>query len=263
MSSISLTSEQIEHFYRDGYVIARQYFKPQEIERLQEKAFNDPSLNERAWHKKDAGGAVSKVCLWQETGNDLYSMFSRSRRLVDVCEQLIGEPTYHTSTKIMMKEPHIGGAWEWHQDFGYWHGDNFMLYPKAISCMVAINQATEENGCLEVLKGSHHIGRLDHSRTGDQKGADMVFVNEALKYHELIKVELEPGDVLFFHCNLLHKSNQNRSDHPRWSMICAYNAISNQSFKENEAAYYPLNRVDDDAIMAWSEDTATSDNQAS
>ncbi|QEY14891.1 phytanoyl-CoA dioxygenase family protein [Cellvibrio sp. KY-GH-1] len=251
MNARKLTQEQIDAYHRDGYVIVRGYYTPEEIKRLQDAAFNDDSLNERAWQKKDGTGKVSKVCLWQQTGDDFYSMFSRGRRLVDTAETLIGEPIYHTSTKIMMKEPFVGGAWEWHQDFGYWHRDNLMLYPKSLSCMVAINRATVENGCLQVLKGSHHLGRLDHSKTGDQKGADMLFVNEAMKYHELINVELEPGDTLFFHCNLLHKSNENRSSEPRWSLICAYNAITNQAFQENEAIYYPLYPVDDDAILNW------------
>ena len=253
MNTLKLSKSQLADFEVNGYVIVRSYYTNEEIECLQEKAFNDPSLNDNAWHKKDTSGSVSKVCLWQETGDDFYSMFSRGRRLVDSAEEIIGEPVYHTSTKIMMKEPFVGGAWEWHQDFGYWHQDNLMLYPKAISCMVAINKATIENGCLQVLRGSHRLGRLDHHKTGDQKGADMKFVEEAKKYHELVNVELEPGDVLFFHCNLLHKSNQNQSDQPRWSMICAYNAITNQAFAENEAVYYPLKRVDDDAILNWTD----------
>lgn len=253
MNGPRLTLQQIQQYHIDGYVIAKNYFNKEEITRLQQKAFSDESLDERAWNKKDGKGQVSKVCLWQQTGDDFYSMFSRSQRLAEPVEQLIGEPIYHTSTKIMMKEPFVGGAWEWHQDFGYWHRDNLMLYPKAVSCMIAVNRATIENGCLQVLKGSHHLGRLDHSKTGDQKGADMLFVEQAMKHHELINVELEPGDVLFFHCNLLHKSNQNKSKEPRWSMICAYNAISNQAFHENEAVYYPFNPVSDDAILAWSE----------
>ena len=59
MSNITLTEQQIADFHRDGYVIARGYYSLEEIDRLQEKAFNDDSLNDRAWHKKDAGGAVS------------------------------------------------------------------------------------------------------------------------------------------------------------------------------------------------------------
>ncbi|MBU2871591.1 phytanoyl-CoA dioxygenase family protein [Colwellia sp. E2M01] len=251
MNKIKLTNEQIAEFNENGYVIAKGYFNDKEVARLQEVAYNDPRLHSDAWHQKDSTGAVSKVCIWQETTDDLYSMFSRSRRLIDSCEQIIGEEMYHTSTKVMMKESKVGGAWEWHQDFGYWHHDNLMLYPKAISCMVAISEATKENGCLQVLKASHKLGRLNHNKTGDQKGAELKFVEEAMKTLELVYVELEPGDTLFFDCNLLHKSNQNKSDNPRWSMISAYNAMSNQPFEENEAEYFPLNRVDDDAIINW------------
>jgi len=230
MDKIKLTEKQIMQFNTDGYVIAKQYYSSEEIDLIQNKAFNDDSLYEKAWNKKDSSGTVSKVCIWQELDDGFYSMFSRGKRLVESVEAILGEEVYHTSTKIMMKEPYVGGAWEWHQDFGYWHNDNYYLYPKQISCMVAINKATIENGCLQVLKGSHHIGRLNHTKVGDQKGAELPFVGEALKHHELVNVELEPGDVLFFHTNLLHKSNQNKSSAPRWSMICAYNALSKKPF---------------------------------
>lgn len=250
-SKKELTDAQIADFNRDGYVIAKGYYNQSEIEKLQDKAFNDDSLYQNAWDKKDASGTVSKVCLWQELGDDFYSMFSRGRRLVDAVEDILQEPAFHTTTKIMMKEPFVGGAWEWHQDYGYWATDNYHLYPKLVSCMIAINRATVENGCLQVLKGSHHIGRINHAKTGDQKGADMLFVNEALKHLELVNVELEPGDTLFFHCNLLHKSNQNKSKDPRWVMIAAYCAESAKPFKENSLKYRPLRKVEDSAVLSW------------
>lgn len=251
MTKLILTDQQVQDFHRDGYVIVKGFYNQQEIAKLQDKAFNDDSLYNNSWDKKDATGTVSKVSLWQDLGDDFYSMFSRGRRLADSVEKILGESVFHTTTKIMMKEPKVGGAWEWHQDYGYWANDNYHLYPRLVSCMIAINKATVENGCLEVLKGSHHIGRINHNATGDQKGADMTFVTEAEKHHELIKVELEPGDTLFFHCNLLHKSNQNKSDHPRWAMIAAYCGDSAKPFKENSLVYRPLNKVDDDAILNW------------
>lgn len=250
-NQLLLTDEQINDFNRDGYVIAKGFYNNEEITRLQETAFNDENLYKNAWDKKDASGTVSKVCLWQELGDDFYSMFSRGRRLADSVEKILGEPVFHTTSKIMMKEPFVGGAWEWHQDYGYWANDNYHLYPKLVSCMIAINKATIENGCLQVLKGSHHIGRINHNKTGDQKGADMEFVDEAMKHHELINVELEPGDTLFFHCNLLHKSNQNRSADPRWVLIPAYCAESAKPFKENSLKYSPLEKVEDSAILDW------------
>jgi hypothetical protein len=93
------------------------------------------------------------------------------------------------------------------------------------------------------------MGRVDHVLTGDQAGADMERVREALGRLDLVYVEMEPGDVLFFHCNLLHRSDQNRSEHPRWSMICCYNAARNDPYKESHhPRYTPLAKVPDSAV---------------
>jgi ectoine hydroxylase-related dioxygenase (phytanoyl-CoA dioxygenase family) len=60
---------------------------------------------------------------------------------------------------------------------------------------------------------------------------------------------MDPGDALFFHCNLLHRSDQNRSEHPRWSMICCYNAARNDPYRESHhPRYTPLQVVSDSAI---------------
>jgi ectoine hydroxylase-related dioxygenase (phytanoyl-CoA dioxygenase family) len=74
-------------------------------------------------------------------------------------------------------------------------------------------------------------------------------VAEIKKRLELVYVEMEPGDTLFFHCNLLHRSDQNHSDYPRWSMICCYNAARNDPYKESHhPRYTPLHKVPDSAI---------------
>jgi hypothetical protein len=62
-------------------------------------------------------------------------------------------------------------------------------------------------------------------------------------------MEMSPGDILFFHANMLHRSDQNRSDNPRWSMICCYNAKSNDPYEESHhPRYTPLAKVPDSAI---------------
>src|SRR5262249_41116228 len=80
-------------------------------------------------------------------------------------------------------------------------------------------------------------------------GADPERVQEILNVLPLVYVEMDPGDVLFFHANLLHRSDQNRSANPRWSMICCYNAARNNPYKESHhPRYTPLQRVPDSAI---------------
>jgi ectoine hydroxylase-related dioxygenase (phytanoyl-CoA dioxygenase family) len=104
---------------------------------------------------------------------------------------------------------------------------------------------------MQVLRGSHELGRIDHVLTGEQAGAEMERVAEVQKRLETVYVVMEPGDTLFFHCNLLHRSDQNRSDNPRWSMICCYNAARNNPYKESHhPRYTPLEKVPDSAIKA-------------
>ncbi|MCH2387827.1 MAG: phytanoyl-CoA dioxygenase family protein, partial [Opitutales bacterium] len=121
--------------------------------------------------------------------------------------------------------------------------------------MVAVDPATEENGCLQVLQGSHKMGRINHVLTGDQAGADMEYVEPAMDRFPLAHCRLSPGDAVFFHPNLLHCSAANRSDNARWALICCYNTKRNSPFKESHhPAYTPLHKVDDSQIIEVGQD---------
>jgi hypothetical protein len=86
--------------------------------------------------------------------------------------------------------------------------------------------------------------------TGDQAGADQARVAEIEKRLPTVYVEMEPGDALFFHPNLLHRSDQNRSSDPRWSLICCYNAKHNDPYRDSHhPRYTPLAKVEDSAIV--------------
>ena len=62
---------------------------------------------------------------------------------------------------------------------------------------------------------------------------------------------MDPGDALFFHCNTLHRSDQNRSASRRWTMICCYNAARNDPYRDHHhPRYTPIERVPDTAIKA-------------
>jgi ectoine hydroxylase-related dioxygenase (phytanoyl-CoA dioxygenase family) len=125
-----------------------------------------------------------------------------------------------------------------------------MFPDQLISVMVALTKANKENGCLQVIKGSHKLGRLNHGFAGEQVGADMVMVDHALKTMELIYCELEPGDALIFHSNLIHRSEANLSESPRWSVISCYCSQSNIAYNETSTAWkVPVDVVPDDSIL--------------
>lgn len=245
----SLSESEKSTFERDGYVIIRSMFSKEETALLMEVAENDNVIRRNTYGRKDKDGNTTKLALWYTLSDNIYSLFARSQRMYGAVKLLLGGQPAHFHTKLMQKEPFVGGAWEWHQDYGYWYHDGFLL-PRMISVMVALTEANKENGCLQVLRGSHLMGRVEHGMTGDQKGADMEKVNRALERMELNYVELAPGDTLFFHCNLLHRSDKNSSPAPRWSLISTFNLAENKPYKEqNPSCYTAFEPVPDDTIM--------------
>lgn len=264
MKSLQLTKEQIANYHRDGYVICKEFLSQPEVGKLYSTAIADDVMINNAFDLDDQQGKKTKLSLWYTPGDDVYGFHARSERIVDAVDSLLegNSEVCHFHTKLMQKEPRIGGAWEWHQDYGYWYKDEFLFPNQLISVMTAITEATKENGCLQVLKGSHKTGRFEHLFVGEQRGADMHYVNLALKHFELVYVELKPGDVLIFHSNLLHTSASNDSDNARWSLISCYNRASNIGYNiKSKSAMTPIKKVPNNALLEWESTGLNSDNE--
>ena len=248
MPTVLAEKEKIQ-FLENGYTIVKKFFDEEEIELLQRASNEDPAIRKHFYDRKDSEGLITKMAAWNHPDDSIYGVVARSYKLVDTMEDLLGGEVYHYHSKITAKEPYDGGAWEWHQDYGYWY-NNGCLFPHMATAMIALDKCTKENGCLQILSGSNQIGRIDHALLeSGQVGVDLKRVEEAKKHLKLIYCEIEPGDVLFFHCNTLHRSDKNKSDQRRWTLLCCYNAARNNPFLEHHhPRYTPLKKVPDEEI---------------
>ena len=252
MTKFQLSDKQIKDYRNDGYIIIPDLFTNPEISKLYSVALEDDVISKNTYNMTDKEGKNSKLALWFTPGNDIYGLLSRCERIVNTVDLLLDgtAPICHFHSKLMQKEPKVGGAWEWHQDYGYWYKNEFLFPDQMLSVMVAVTDATIENGCLQVIKGSHKMGRIEHGFSGDQVGASQKYVDLALKRMELVYVELKAGDTLFFHSNLLHRSDANTSDTSRWSLISCYNRQSNPATNlESTSCITPLKTVEDEALL--------------
>jgi ectoine hydroxylase-related dioxygenase (phytanoyl-CoA dioxygenase family) len=254
MSKFILTPAQIDAYHQDGYVIVKNFCSQSEVDKMYSTALEDNAMAKNALDLNDQTGKKTKLSLWFTPGNDIFGYLTRSEKMVNGVAQLIASnaPVCHFHSKLMQKEPKVGGAWEWHQDYGYWYKNQFMFPDQLISVMVALTPANKQNGCIQVIKGSHKLGRVNHGFAGEQVGADQVMVDNALKTMDLVYVEIEAGDALFFHSNILHRSEANLSDSPRWSIISCYSSKSNLAYNETSTSWKtPIEMVPNEAILDW------------
>lgn len=249
MAGFQLGEQMQQQFNALGYVFAEGLFDQDENSGLFDIVQADQQFASEAYGKRDAAGYETKLAVRNQLAESPYSAIVRSERIAGTMGRLLGDEIYHYHHKLMIKEPRVGGAWEWHQDYGYWY-NNGCLFPDMASCLVAIGSANRANGCLQVIPGSHKMGRVEHLTVGDQFQADPERVSAALERMELIYCEMQPGDALFFHSNLLHRSDANTSDDPRLSIISCYNTRHNDPFIENgrHPNYSPLEIWPDERV---------------
>lgn len=239
----------LETYRRDGFQILPGLLEREEVALLRATARDLLRADREVLHKGDAAGKTTLLKMWNRAGDDPFGLIARDERLVAGARRLLqDDAVYLFSHKMTMKEPREGGAWEWHQDYGYWY-KNGCLLPHMASCLIALDPATRENGCLQVLRGSHDMGRVEHGQFGEQTGADPERVAAARERFEHVYCEASPGTGLFFHGNTLHASDANTSPNSRWSLICCYNAARNDPYKDSHhPRYTPLSKVPDTAV---------------
>ncbi len=221
-----LNRSHVADYQRDGYVLLENVFTPAEVAAMLRAVESGGRVAGHTHLRGDAGGRKAGLAIWHELGDDIWAAASTCPQIVNNVRILMGEEVTFFHGKVMLKEALTGGKWEWHQDYGYWYDQGF-VFPHMMSAFVALDPATRHNGCLQVLRGSHMLGRLSHGQVGEQTGADEDRMSLIESSFERVYCEMPPGAVLFFHCNLLHASGLNDSDRHRRAFIICYNALAN------------------------------------
>ena len=114
-----MTQTQRAAYERDGFVIVRGLFDADETGLLRRAMEVDPAVRDHVIDRRDQEGRSTRIALWNRAGDSVYGLAARCARMVDTAEALLGGEVYHFQSKLTAKDPEIGGAWEWHQDYGY------------------------------------------------------------------------------------------------------------------------------------------------
>jgi ectoine hydroxylase-related dioxygenase (phytanoyl-CoA dioxygenase family) len=145
-------------------------------------------------------------------------------RLVDPCKAIVGEDEVALFTeKLNVKRAVRGGSIILHQDFPYWEAMTPVAH-RIATAMLFLDDATVENGCLEVAAGTHTAGKWRQRTDADDFGS-LEMDPAAFDMARLQPLEVPAGTVAFFGAFLVHRSLPNRSKRDRRALLYSYQPL--------------------------------------
>ncbi|MDH3210901.1 MAG: phytanoyl-CoA dioxygenase family protein [Myxococcales bacterium] len=151
-------------------------------------------------------------------------------RLVEPMRGLVGSSRIALFTdKLNLKRPREGSRFRWHQDSPYWahccpHVDRLP------NVMLSLDDASERNGCLRVVRGSHTRGMLP-GLEGEGRLGPLFTDPHGFDLSQQVPAEMPAGSLLFFSPHIVHGSEPNLSDAARRAMVLTYQPGGHPMFK--------------------------------
>ena len=140
--------------------------------------------------------------------------------LLDFVEDLIGKNILLYNATFIIKEPMTKTHVSWHQDLTYWGFDD---NEKQVSAWIALSNADETSGCMQMIPGSHKKGFFDHKSTNDKN--NVLSRGQTVNNVDIDKAvlcPLQPGEASFHHGLTLHASKPNNSKDRRIGLNFQY-----------------------------------------
>ena len=225
-----LTDAQFEQYQRDGYVVAENLLSSDEVDRVRsrireyttgertETEFSrmlEPDSDASAFdHEGEPVRKFEGVGMARE--DDVFADLAHHDDILEIVTQLQGPNLKLLRSAAMMKPPQVGSEKKFHQDAAY-----YPIQPMDhVTVWIALDEATEDNGCMRVVPGAHTDGLLGHEAIDYE--TDITIAERDYGLEDTIALPMDPGSVLFQHCLLPHYTAANTTDSWRRGFILAY-----------------------------------------
>lgn len=218
----SLTSEQVECYREEGYVLVEGVFTPEECAYFREETHR---LAQRLAEVHAEGarfsgwGSAAKVtdlprellhCHNVQYHSAVFSRLIVDPRLTDRAADLIGPNIQLHHTKLFIKPPEKGAPFPMHQDYPYFPHEKHTM----MAAIIHFDDAPEEKGCVRVIPRSHRLGPLEHFTEG---GFHLPV--EQYPLSSALPLPAKAGDILFFNYLTIHGSGVNTSQEARTTLL--------------------------------------------
>ncbi|MCW5963950.1 MAG: phytanoyl-CoA dioxygenase family protein [Bryobacterales bacterium] len=236
-----LTSSQLDHYRRDGYLHLPAVIGPDllasldgECRRVQsDSSLKDPRNLRAVARRTLAGGTVidryDPIC-------DLSPSFERlihDDRVMGVASSVVGGPVHLFKDKLIFKNP---GAYGYgaHQDYTVWR-DLPIPAEGLISILIAVDPATAENGAVRFYPGLHHQHHCEDELKDLFGPASGLTPSNVLARAPGVLIDLDPGDAVIFSSLTPHDSAPNQTEHTRRAIFLTF---SDAAYGDLRLPYY-------------------------
>jgi ectoine hydroxylase-related dioxygenase (phytanoyl-CoA dioxygenase family) len=216
-----LTDEQIQSFHRDGFIAGVPVLNDDQVEALRTELTglmepSDPAHQLfHEYHSNESSNPDTilfhALGAWR-TGPAFHDVLWSPAFLVAASQLLDGSVRFWHD-QLFCKPAHHGGVVAWHQDYSYWTRTQPMQH---LTCWIALDDSTRDNGCLYYVPGSHTWNLLPITGlAGDMNEIMTVLNDEQREAFRPVPIEIKRGQCSFHHPLTVHGSYENRSDRPR------------------------------------------------
>jgi ectoine hydroxylase-related dioxygenase (phytanoyl-CoA dioxygenase family) len=220
-AALRLTDDQVRFFHENGYLAGVRMLDDDQVETLRAELAElaDPHHPGHAlfyeFHSNESADPTAilfhALGAWRLSPG--FHDLLWNPRFVVAASQLLGGPVRFWHDQLFCKPARHGGVVAWHQDYSYWTRTQPMAH---LTCWIALDDATTENGCVQYVPGSHRWPLLPKTTlAGDMHGIEQALSAEQRARFTPVAAEFPRGYASFHHPLMIHGSSSNVSDRPR------------------------------------------------
>jgi len=233
-----LSADEVASFERDGFLIQRALFSPEEVSGLLAAAHATAAEDHGEARILEPDSEAVRSVFRVHRASETFAALAADERLAGVARQLLADDVYVHQSRINFKPGFQGRAFSWHSDFETWHIEDGMPRMRAVSAAIALTDNVPVNGPLLLVPGSHRryvrcVGETpdEHYKQSlrDQRYGvpDDEALSQLIADGGVTQALGPPGTVVFFDCNTMHGSAGNPTPYPRHNVFFVFNSVDN------------------------------------
>jgi len=222
-----LTKEQVDFYHKQGYLLHKKpLFSQEKLAKLTD-IFEE--------HLEEKGDKLSDELDTPHFRDERLLEYLLSDEALDLVESLIGPDIVLWSSHFICKDPYKGRTTPWHEDSAFWNG-RFDKYDNIVTIWLAIDRSNKENGCMQVIPGTHTNGFSEYEdvdNTDNTFHAQIIDIDDSKAVH----FELERGECSLHDSRIMHGADANKSPYRRCGYTMRYISASTKVNLENNPGW--------------------------